>query len=154
MNMKRHKITKDTIKKQMFFLDAKNYQNTDNLTLSELQAKSSEYKSTGNLKEAIHYAKTAAIHFGVDGMMLYLPIQCEYIHSLHEEGEIIQQDAQKVLALIFFSETNLSSRADSDEALFKLETLKTALLDITEDKDFIVHEAHQIAEQMLSVNSL
>lgn len=150
-HMKKHQIQqRDTLKRQMFFIDARNYQNTDNLTLSELQEKSNELKIANNLKEAIYYAKTAAIHFGIEGMMLYLPLQCDLIHAEYEAGEVIQQASQKTLALIFFVEEKLKNQADAHETLSTLESLKNGLLDIIENRDFITREAHHIADEMLS----
>ncbi len=141
--------TNDNIQNFMLFPGFLDDPKTKNLTFPELRAKCNEHSQKGNIQEAIRFAKVAAIHFGLDGIMLYLPLQCQYIHALYNDDEIIQQDSQKTLALIFFAEAQANNKSDKKDILFELEQLKCSLLTITQDKNFIVDQAHQIADEML-----
>ena len=136
------------IEKLMLFPNFKNYRNNENLTLEELRDKSIYYEQNDNLQEAIRNAKIAAINYGIEGIMLYLPLQYKHIHNLYSNNEVIQQESQKTLALIIFTETEIGKKKYPRAMLNDLEELKTSLLKITQDKNFILSEAKQIASQM------
>jgi hypothetical protein len=136
------------IEKLMLFPNFKNYRNNENLTLEELRDKSIYYEQNDNLQEAIRNAKIAAINYGIEGIMLYLPLQYRHIYNLYINNELIQQESQKTLALIIFTETEIGKKQYPRSMLNDLEQLKTSLLQITQDKNFILSEAKQIASQM------
>ena len=71
------------IEKLMLFPNFKNYRNNENLTLEELRDKSIYYEQNDNLQEAIRNAKIAAINYGIEGIMLYLPLQYRHIYNLY-----------------------------------------------------------------------
>jgi hypothetical protein len=136
----------------MLFPNFKNYRNNENLTLEELRDKSIYYEQNDNLQEAIRNAKIAAINYGIEGIMLYLPLQYRHIYNLYINNELIQQESQKTLALIIFTETEIGKKQYPRSMLNDLEQLKTSLLQITQDKNFILSEAKQIASQMSEAN--
>lgn len=136
------------IGKLMLFPNFKNYRNNENLTLEELRDKSIYYEQNDNLQEAIRNAKIAAVNYGIEGIMLYLPLQYRHIYNLYINNELIQQESQKILALIIFTETEIGKKQYPRSMLNDLEQLKTSLLQITQDKNFILSEAKQIASQM------
>jgi hypothetical protein len=140
------------IGKLMLFPNFKNYRNNENLTLEELRDKSIYYEQNDNLQEAIRNAKIAAINYGIEGIMLYLPLQYRHIYNLYINNELIQQESQKTLALIIFTETEIGKKQYPRSMLNDLEQLKTSLLQITQDKNFILSEAKQIASQMSEAN--
>ena len=140
------------IEKLMLFPNFKNYRNNENLTLEELRDKSIYYEQNDNLQEAIRNAKIAAINYGIEGIMLYLPLQYRHIYNLYINNELIQQESQKTLALIIFTETEIGKKQYPRSMLNDLEQLKTSLLQITQDKNFILSEAKQIASQMSEAN--
>jgi hypothetical protein len=117
-------------------------------SLSDISAKCHQLEESGNLVEAIKCAELASDYYGLEGLLLYLPIRYRQIQILYGDGEIIEQDSQQALTVVFLARKEAERQNRGKEVFDKLDTIEKGLLAITQDVDFIIHEAKEVARMM------